>query len=202
MMSEKAPIKISLSTFFLVITILVIVVMGVYLYIEKTNSDKTITELEKSNADMETTIDSLQNKIDSTSNIANNSNSNNSSKSDENVVQQNETKVENNLNNEYSIEKIIIWSPDTTSYDFNTKKWFPNDSAEYYVATDKDKKLCIVDAEKKLIKKLDIVITDLISSAYVFEPENTLTVIQKDSTAYDIDITNFTYKQYKYASGY
>lgn len=67
-MSEKAPIKISLSTFFLVIAILVIVVMGVFLYIEKTNSDKTIAELENSNADMEATIDNLQNKIDTIAN--------------------------------------------------------------------------------------------------------------------------------------
>ena len=70
-MSEKAPIKISLSTFFLVIALLVIIVMGIYLYIEKTNSDKTITELENSNADMEATIDNLQSKIDSIANTIN-----------------------------------------------------------------------------------------------------------------------------------
>lgn len=73
-MSEKAPIKISLSTFFLVIALLVIIVMGIYLYIEKTNSDKTITELENSNADMEATIDNLQNKIDSIANTINSDN--------------------------------------------------------------------------------------------------------------------------------
>ena len=73
-MSEKAPIKISLSTFFLVIALLVIIVMGIYLYIEKTNSDKTITELENSNADMENTIDNLQNKIDSIANTINSDN--------------------------------------------------------------------------------------------------------------------------------
>ena len=70
-MSEKAPIKISLSTFFLVIAILVIIVMGIYLYIEKTNSNKTIAELENSNADMEATIDNLQEKIDTISNTIN-----------------------------------------------------------------------------------------------------------------------------------
>ena len=85
MMSEKAPIKISLSTFFLVIAILVIIFMAMYLYIEKTNSNKTIAELENSNADMENTIDNLQNKIDSiadtiNSNATTNSTTDNSSK--------------------------------------------------------------------------------------------------------------------------
>ena len=76
MMSEKAPIKISLSTFFLVIAILVIIVMGIYLYIEKINSTKTITELENSNADMENTIDNLQNKIDTIPNTISSDTSN------------------------------------------------------------------------------------------------------------------------------
>lgn len=81
MMSEKAPIKISLSTFFLVIAILVIIVMGMFLYIEKSNSDKTISELENSNADMEATIDNLQNKIDTIANTidSDNKTDNNSS---------------------------------------------------------------------------------------------------------------------------
>ena len=63
-MNEKTPIKINLSTFFLVITIIVIIIMGIFLYIEKTNSDKTIAELENSNSDMKNTIDNLQNKIE------------------------------------------------------------------------------------------------------------------------------------------
>lgn len=75
-MSEKAPMKISLSTFFLVIAILIIIVMGIYLYIEKTNSIKTITELENNNADMETTINNLQSKIDSITNTISSDTSN------------------------------------------------------------------------------------------------------------------------------
>lgn len=76
-MSEKTPVKISLSTFFLVIAILVIIAMGMYLYIEKTNSNKIITELENSNADMEATIDNLQDKIDTISNTINSNTSTN-----------------------------------------------------------------------------------------------------------------------------
>lgn len=177
--------------------------MAFYIYTEKTNSNKEIANLEVNAANMQDTIDELQGKIDSISNITNDTDSenNNSSESDENVPQDKDEQSGTSSNNSYSIEKIITWTPNTTSYDFNTKKWIPNDSAEYYVATDINNKLCIVDSEKNLVKKFDIVISDLISSAYVAEWENILTVIQKDQTAYDIDITKFTYTQYKYADG-
>jgi len=165
--------KGSLSTIFLVIAIILIIVMVTFMYMQKMDADRQIAELENNVRKMQETINNLQDE-----------------------------KTKENLNNEYSIQKIIMWTPDTTSYDFNTKKWLPNDSAEYYVATDKDKKLCIVDRENNLVKKLDIVITDLITSAYVAEWENTLTIIQKDATAYDINIIDFTYGQYQHTDGY
>ena len=195
--------KGSLSTVFLVIAINLIVVMGALLYMQKTESDKQIAELENNASQMQETINNLQGKIDNISNTINDS------KVDTNIedttakeIENNNKQPEENLSNEYSIEKAITWTPNTTSYDFNTKKWLPNDSAEYYVATDKDNKLCIVDREKNLVKKFDIVITDLITSAYVAEWEKTLTIIQKDATAYDINITAFTYRQYQYTDGY
>ena len=298
----------SLSTVFLVIAIILIVVMGALMYMQKTEADRQIAELENNASELQETINNLQGKIDGVSNIISGTteeikfdveiemselenvnysdnaqlktledkykgkivkitgyvtnfgnddlepgrtyvNIGNSTTyndkiyaggmtDDSNVKKQidklekgqkisiigvafkagtpkegswpmilNDIKIIEEQadaisDNTYSIEKIIMWTPNTTSYDFNTKQWLPNDTAEYYVATDKDNKLCIVDREKNLVKKFDIVITDLITSAYVAEWEKTLTIIQKDATAYDINITDFTYRQYQYASVY
>ena len=101
-MSEKAPIKISLSTFFLVIAILVIIVMGVYLYIQKTNSDKTIAELENSNASLETTIDNLQNKIDTIANTIDSDTSNATTQTQATSIPTNESSSSASTNLTYS----------------------------------------------------------------------------------------------------
>ena len=194
-MEEKKQIKVSLGTVFLVIAIILIVVMGALLYMQKTDTDRQIAELENNASKLQETINDLQGKIDNISNTINDNKVDTNTEEKEN----NNNQTEENLSNEYSIEKVIMWTPNTTSYDFNNKKWLPNDLAEYYVATDKDNKLCIVDKAKKLVKKFDIVITDLIISAYVAEWENTLTIIQNDATAYDINITDFTHRQYEYA---
>ena len=94
------------------------------------------------------------------------------------------------------------WTPNTKLYDFDTKTWYPNDSAEYYIATDMNNNLCIVNSKKELVHKTDIVVDKLITSAYVSSDDEILTVIMEDSTAYNINIKTFEYNKYKYASGY
>ena len=74
-MEEKNVTKISLSTFFLILAIIAIIVMGVFIY--KLNNDKTAeiqksTELQAQVNSLSTTINDLQNKINSISNIKNN----------------------------------------------------------------------------------------------------------------------------------
>ena len=69
--------KGSLSTVFLIIAIILIVVMGALLYMQKTESDKQIAELENNASQMQETINNLQGKIDSVSNIGNADTSNN-----------------------------------------------------------------------------------------------------------------------------
>lgn len=64
-MEEKKYLKISLSTFFLIISIIIIVVMGYFIYkisVEKTNAEKKVNALED-------TTNTLQNKINSISNV-------------------------------------------------------------------------------------------------------------------------------------
>ena len=63
--------KGSLSTVFLVIAIILIVVMGVLLYIQKTEADRQITELENNASKLQETINDLQGKIDTISNTIN-----------------------------------------------------------------------------------------------------------------------------------
>lgn len=72
-MEEKKYLKISLSTFFLIISIIIIVVMGYFIYKisdEKTNVEKKVNALED-------TANTLQNKINSISNTLSSDNTSN-----------------------------------------------------------------------------------------------------------------------------
>lgn len=70
-MEEKKSIKISLSTFLLIIAILIIIIMCFYIYIEKINSTKKIANLESNANNMESTITNLQEKLDNINTIIN-----------------------------------------------------------------------------------------------------------------------------------
>ena len=63
--------KGNVSTVFLVIAIILIVVMGALLYMQKTEADRQIAELENNATQMQETINNLQGKIDSISNTIN-----------------------------------------------------------------------------------------------------------------------------------
>lgn len=75
-MEEKKSIKISLSTFFLILALIVIAFMAYYIYTEKTNANKEIETLEANAVEMQNTIKDLQDKIDTISNTINSNNSN------------------------------------------------------------------------------------------------------------------------------
>ena len=75
-MEEKNVTKISLSTFFLILAIIAIIVMGIFIY--KLNNDKTAeiqksTELQSQLNSLNGTVSDLQGKINSISNTINNS---------------------------------------------------------------------------------------------------------------------------------
>ena len=71
-MEEKKTLKISLSTIFLVLAIIGIIVMAYYIYIEKANYNRKIAELEVNATKMQSTINDIQGKIDSISNTMSN----------------------------------------------------------------------------------------------------------------------------------
>ena len=77
-MEEKNVTKISLSTFFLMLAIIAIVVMGVFIY--KLNNDKTVeiqksTELQAQVNSLNGTVSDLQGKINNISETINSNNS-------------------------------------------------------------------------------------------------------------------------------
>ena len=85
-MEEKKSLGIHLSTFFLFISIIVIIVMAFYIYIEKTNSNKEIENLEANATNMQNTINDLQDKINSISNTIG-SNTSNSKENNTNTTE-------------------------------------------------------------------------------------------------------------------
>ena len=75
-MDEKKTIKISLSTFFLFLAIILIIVMGFFmykLYNEKTIATQKIEDLNNEINTLEKTVNDFQQKIDSISNTINSS---------------------------------------------------------------------------------------------------------------------------------
>ena len=70
--------KGSLSTVFLVIAIILIGVMGVFMYMQKIEADRQIAELENNASQMQETINNLQGKIDNISNTINDKDDTNS----------------------------------------------------------------------------------------------------------------------------
>lgn len=77
-MEEKKPIKISLSTFFLIIAIIVIIAMGCYIVINNSNITKEMNNLKSNVSEKQSTIETL--KENNTSNVTNINNPTNSSK--------------------------------------------------------------------------------------------------------------------------
>lgn len=75
----------SFSTVFLVIAIIVIILMGVFIYMQKVEADEKITELENNASELQENINNLQGKIDSISNTINDNNSTNFNES--NLIQ-------------------------------------------------------------------------------------------------------------------
>lgn len=99
-MEEKKTTKISLSTFFLIIAIIAICVMGFFIY--KLNDDKTkateqVSELNNQITSLENSVSSLQGKIDTISNT---------SVSNSNTIETNKSNTNNGNNASFSEEQV------------------------------------------------------------------------------------------------
>ena len=118
-MDEKKPIKVSLSTFFLILAIVVIIVMGFFmykLYNEKVAATQKVDNLNNEIDTLENTVNNFQEKIDSISNTIN-SNTSNSTISSESATNNTSNEVQSvNLQlGEYSVTGIEV-TPDPESY--------------------------------------------------------------------------------------
>ena len=104
-MEEKNATKISLSTFFLILAIIAIIVMGIFIY--KLNNDKT-TEIQKSTElqaqvnSLNGTVSDLQGKID---NISKTINSNNSTNTENKTNTSNNSIIKDNTAN--NTEQVV-----------------------------------------------------------------------------------------------
>jgi len=111
--------KGNVSTVFLVIAIILIVVMGAFMYMQKTESDKQIAELENNASKLQETINDLQGKIDTISNTINsNKDVDNNSSEDTKYVELTKelnsgdvlyvTKAEKNSDNTYTLYGVVF----------------------------------------------------------------------------------------------
>lgn len=157
-MEEKNVTKISLSTFFLILAIIAIIVMGVFIY--KLNNDKTAeiqksTELQAQVNSLNGTVSDLQGKINTISDTVSS---------------------QDNLDELYTIREIDAYSRDyeqhranndrNVLYDFKSKKWSNSLFESYYLAVDSQKNLYIVDALETIIAKLNIKLEKLANYSY------------------------------------
>lgn len=106
--NEKNVVKISLSTFLLILAIIAIIIMAFYIYTANTSHNKEMESLETNLDAKQSKIDELQGKIDSISNTINSektSNNENNKKNSEKT--QNTTKVSTSNNVEKEKNKIV-----------------------------------------------------------------------------------------------
>lgn len=164
-MEEKKTIKISLSTVLLFLAILVIIVMGYYIYTEKTNYNKEIADLEANTAEMKNTIDNLQGKIDSSNTINTDNNS-----SVENENNYNTTKIYNECEKQckgvvyrretgessgFFIKNGILYSGEENKTETQAKTSGITENVKYVVPLDKqiNKTIALTEDGKLYINK-------------------------------------------------
>lgn len=102
-MKENKVTKISLSTFFLILAIIIIAIMAIFMYKfynEKMEANKKSDELQTQVSNLNGTVNNLQGKLDTISNTINSNNSNitnNDDKANENKSSSTELSAENTI---------------------------------------------------------------------------------------------------------
>ena len=74
MEEKQKPLKIKLHSFVIIIAFVVIIMMSIFIYIQKVNSEKKIKQLQDEAATLQSTITELQDKLDTISRITYNNN--------------------------------------------------------------------------------------------------------------------------------
>lgn len=132
-MEEKNATKISLSTFFLILAIIVIIVMGIFIY--NLNNDKNIeiqkvANLNNEVSSLQSTVNNLNEKINDVSTIVNNSNNSNTIST--NSVNTSNSNIVNNISTSTSSTKYIEMTEamykkySTSPYSFRIQEMIDN----------------------------------------------------------------------------
>ena len=134
-MEEKKVTKISLSTFFLILSILIIIVMAYFIY--KINNEKNIETQKVANLNnevnsLQSTVNNLNEKINDVSNIVNSPNNDNTISN--NSINTNNSNIINNTSNNASSSKYIEMTEanykkyNTSPYSFRIKEMIDNNN--------------------------------------------------------------------------
>lgn len=148
-MEEKNVTKISLSTFFLILAIIAIIVMGIFIY--KLNNDKT-AEIQKSTelqlkvnslngtvSDLQGKINNISETINSSGNATNSENSNNTNATSSKNKTLEEANVTNNVNKTGLIGETTYEIENSATNHLDGFDVILEDSKVYFKLTNKEK---------------------------------------------------------------
>ena len=192
-MEEKNVKKIRLLTFFLILAIIVIIVMGVFIY--KLNNDKTTeiqksTELQSQVNSLNGNVSDLQGKIDSISKTIDSSNSTQNNPTTD-TLSINRTAIESTIQKYFNIRQILASDTlnllvelglKTTNQTADNYKGFSSDKPyanSYFLITD----VSYSDFEKAISKYMTM---DLFKSQYpdyVINKDGTLCIYSNGGTS-------------------
>lgn len=181
-MEEKNITKISLSTFFLILAVIVIIVMGIFIY--KINNDKNTeikksTELQAQVSSLNGTVSELQEKINSISETINSSKEdiiNNTNNSNLDETELSEDFIKNKFKTAWSIFKK---SYDIFQYDSNDSIDLPVEGQNYTWTYYK-------------ITNYDDIVNKYISSSFSNLVDSMELIISKNNNYYIMDSTDGT----------
>lgn len=143
-MEEKKSIKVSLSTIFLIVAIIIIVIMGYFIY--DISNKRTIAEKEMQN--LNNKIEDLQEIISNMSNKLNNStideDNESTSKQTSNLTEEQKNTLFDKIQN-ISMRKGIILNAMIGDKDFSTKKFTDEDILNLLPVIDKNNEFFTLD---------------------------------------------------------
>ena len=189
-MEEKGEIRVSLSTFFLILAIIVIGVMAYFLYTlhnEKETTAKEVNTLNSQMTDLESRIDTLQNENKN----VNASNTINSTSSTGNTTNKNVTdisEIENLLKNSQKWDSLMVESIEESNNQYLIK-------ANYYVPTQitETQYQEIVKNKKITLKNQEYVYRNKGDGEFSFSEYGTLYAKGNEIDSYSIEKQNNNY---------
>ena len=137
----------NVSTVFLVIAIILIVVMGALLYMQKTEADRQIAELKSSASELQEAINKLQEKNDLTTNTTNITNSKDIYEKCENKFSNVQYRRETGGSSGFFIKDGVLYSGEENLTETHSKTTGVEGKAKYVVPVNKQTDIAVVLTE-------------------------------------------------------